>query len=280
MLNSGSVPTISCSAADCLLDGAALQFQASATFSASTNDLVFSNSASLIIDPGKVLTVTNDGDFSSGVGGGSITNNGTIRKNTTSGTSTIGVPVTLSASTVDIDAGTLQFAGGGGVGVAGGTFDIDTGTTLEVTGGVFLVNSGAVSTPGSGDFTVSAGTLRVPTGVTLTMPNVTLEGSGVIDGGGTLILSGTGNWLGGTMGSAAAPGGITQVNSGLSITPVSAASLHPNAPVAQQRDAGLRQRGPGQPERRATARSPTKARSTSTTARKRLGSASSRTSAP
>ena len=113
-----------------------------------------------------------------------------------------------------VEAGTLQVAAGVNVVAAGAIVDYRSGATIEVTGGVFLFNSSSVSFPFNGDFKVSAGTLRVPTGITITMPNVTLQGSGVIDGGGTLILSGTSTWAGGTMGSATAPGGITQINSG------------------------------------------------------------------
>jgi len=228
MLDSTSTPTISCSAGNCVLDGAALQLHTSATFSASSNPLVFSNGASLTIDPGKALSiVTLSGNFTSGAGSGSIINNGTIWKKTVAGTSTIGVPVTLSGtSTVDIDTGTLQFGADASV-ATGATLDIASGSQLEVTGGLFQFNSGTVSMPGSGDFTVSSGTLRVPTGITMTIPRLTLQTSGVIDGGGTLILSGTANWLGGTMGSAIAPGGVTRIDSGngLNITPSIAASL-------------------------------------------------------
>jgi len=218
VLNSGSVPTISCSAADCLLNGATLQVQASATFSASTNELMLSNGANLILDAGTTLSITASGDFLSGGGSpSSITNNGTIWKKTNFAVSIIGVPVTLSGtSTVDIDTGTVQFGDGASV-AAGATLDIDASRTLEVTGGVFLFNSGTVVMPLGvlgGTFKVSSGTLRVPTGVTLDLPNVTLQGSGVIDGGGTLILSGTSTWIGGTMGSATAPGGITRIDSG------------------------------------------------------------------
>ena len=216
VLTSTSMSTISCSAGNCLLDGAALQLQATSNFTASSNPLVLSNGASLTIDPGKTLSVTNDGDFTDGGGAASsIISNGTIWKKTTSGTSTIGVPVTISGtSTIDLDSGTLQFGGGASV-AAGATLDIAPSTTLEVTGGVFLINSGSVSMPGSGNFTVSGGALRVPTSITMTIPNVTIQGGGaVIDGGGTLILSGTTFWNGGTMGSASAPGGVTRIDPG------------------------------------------------------------------
>jgi uncharacterized repeat protein (TIGR01451 family) len=217
VLDSTSTPTISCSTANCLLDVATLQLQASTTFSASSNPFVFSNGASLIIDPGKTLSITNNGALTPGAFGGSVTNNGTIWKNTAAGSSTMGVLVTmLGTSTVDLDAGTMQFGGGAYV-ASGATIDIAAGTTLEVTSGVFQFNSGAVSMPGSGAFKVSGGTLRVPTAITMTIPNVTLQGSGVIDGGGTLILSGTTFWTGGTMGSATAQGGTTQIDSGNSL---------------------------------------------------------------
>src|SRR6185295_12809391 len=148
------------------------------------NPFVFSNGASLTIDPGKTLSITNNGALTPGAFGGSVINNGTIWKKTVAGTSTIGVPITmLGTSTVDLDAGTLQFGGGADV-ASGATIDIAAGTTLEVTGGVFLFSSGPVSMPGSGTFKVSGGTLRVPTSITMTIPNVTLQVSGVIDGGG------------------------------------------------------------------------------------------------
>jgi uncharacterized repeat protein (TIGR01451 family) len=223
VLDSSSTPVIDGGFGTCALDGAALQLQASATFSA-PNSITFSNGASLTIDPGKTLSITNDGDFSSGAGGGSVINNGTIWKKTTSGTSTIAVPVTMPAtSTIDLDAGTLQFGGGASV-TAGATIDVAAGTTLEVTGGVFLFSSGPVTMPGSGTFKVSGGTLRVPTSITNTVPNVTLQGSGVLDGGGTLILSGTSTWSGGTMGSVTAPGGITQINGGSTLNITAAGS--------------------------------------------------------
>jgi len=226
VLNGTSTPAIGCSAGNCLLSGASLQVQATGTYSASSNALVLSNGASLILDPGKTLNVTNDGAFSDGGGtASSVINNGTIAKTTTSGTSTIGVPVTMSGS-LDVDTGTLQLAAGATVN-AGAVIDYAAGTLLEVTGGLFLFNSGPVSFPGSGTFKVSAGTLRVPASITVTIPGVTLQGNSVVDGAGTLILSGTSQWHGGTMGSATAPGGITQIDSGatLSITSVSPKSL-------------------------------------------------------
>jgi hypothetical protein len=230
VLNSTSTLTVDCSLANCLLDGAALQFQAWATYSASSNALVLSNGASLILDPGQVLFVTNDGDFLDGggaassivIGGPLLGVNGCIVKMTTSGTSIIGVPVTLSGS-FRTDSGTLQLAAGV-TAASGAIVFYSPGTTIEVTGGVFLFNSSAISFPATGDFKVSAGTLRVPTGVTLTMPNVTLQGSGVIDGGGTLTLSGTATWASGSMGSAAAPGGITEINSGSTLNITAAGS--------------------------------------------------------
>jgi len=224
VLNSGSTPTLSCSTSNCVLDGAALRLQAWGTYSASSNSLVFSNGANLILDPGQVLFVTNDGDFVSGSGGGSIAIggfgspgvNGCIEKTTTSGTSVIGVPVTMSGS-FKVDAGTLQVAADV-TASAGAIVHYSAGTTIEVIGGLFLLNSSSISFPAPGTFKVTAGTLRVPTGVTLTMPNVWLQNSGVIDGGGTLILSGTNFWTGGTMGSAAASGGITQVDPGSTLS--------------------------------------------------------------
>ena len=215
VLNSTSTPLISCSLANCALDGAALQLQASTTFSAGGNVLSFSNGASLTIDPGKTLSITNGGDFIPLVAGaGSIINNGTIWKKTTASLSLINVPLTMgSTSKLDLDTGTLKFGDGASV-AAGATLDIAATGFLQVIGGVFPFNSGSVSIPGSGTFSVLSGTLRVPSGITLTMPKLTLEGTGVIDGGGTLILSGTNTWDSGAMGSAAAPGGITQISSG------------------------------------------------------------------
>ena len=221
VLNGTSVSTIDCSLANCLLDGAALQLQAFGTYSASTYALVLSNGASLILDPGKTLNVISDGDFLNGggaassivVGGFASGFNGCIWKTTTSGTTIIGVPVTLSGSFL-VEAGTLQVAAGASV-AAGAIVDYRPGATLEVSGGLFLFNSSAVAFPFNGDFKVSGGTLRVPTGVTVTMPNVTLQGSGVVDGGGTLVLSGTGTWAGGTLNGSLQNNGTLNVSGNL-----------------------------------------------------------------
>src|SRR4029079_15513337 len=105
VMTSTSVPAISCSAGNCTLDGGTLQMQAFSTYSASSNALTFSNGGTLILDPGQIINVTNDGDFVAGSGGGSIQMgrvsagfNACIWKTTTAGTSVIGVPVTMSGS--------------------------------------------------------------------------------------------------------------------------------------------------------------------------------------
>jgi hypothetical protein len=225
-----SVPTISCSAGNCMLDGGTLRMQTFSTYSASSNALVFSNGATFILDPGQTIEVTNDGDFVDGggapssiqIGGFAAGFNACIWKTTTSGTTVIGVPVTMSGSFL-VQTGTLQVTAGVSVIANTAIVDYRPGATLELAGGVFLVNANGVSFPFSGDFKVSGGTLRVPTGITASPKNVTLQSSGVIDGGGTLILSGTSTWSGGTMGSATAPGGTTQVNSGNTLNVTGAA---------------------------------------------------------
>jgi uncharacterized repeat protein (TIGR01451 family) len=226
VLNSTSAPSITCSASDCLLDGATLQLQASTVFDAVTANLVFSNGASLIIAAGKSVSITHSGDvFDGGGAPSSIINNGTIWKNNTNGTSTFAVPVTFAGgSTLQIDDGKVLFSADVTV-AATATIAIVASENLEIAGGVFLFNGSG--TNATGNVTVSGGTLRVPTGITRSIANVTLQGSGVLDGGGTLILTVTANWLGGAMGSAAAPGGITQINfgDGINVTPVVPISL-------------------------------------------------------
>jgi uncharacterized repeat protein (TIGR01451 family) len=220
VLTSTSVPAITCSTGNCLLDGATLQVQAYSVYSASTNALVFSNGASLILDPGQRMEVTNCGDFLNGggavssivIGGFAAGFNAAIWKTTTFCTTIIGVPTTVSGS-LKVDDGLLQIAADVTVG-AGAIVDYSVGTNINVTTATFLFTSSSVSFPGSGGLVVSGGTLRVPTGVTLTMPNITLQGNGILDGGGTLILSGTPLWIGGTMGSATSPGGITRLDAG------------------------------------------------------------------
>ncbi len=210
VLNSTSNPRFNPDPPNCLLDGAALQLQASVVFD-SSNAIVFSNGASLTIDPGKTLSITNDGDFTNGGGGGgSITNNGTIWKNTTAGLSQIDVPVTMSGTST-VDSGTLAFAGGG---THSGSFTVTAPATLSFSAGTHSMSGGgSISGTGTLSFSGATATVGIPVNnagtLSVTAGTATLNATGsanaftmnggTLGGSGTLTLNNGGTWSGGTM---------------------------------------------------------------------------------
>ena len=205
------VSTISCASAPCFLDGSVLYLHVSGTFSASANPLNFANGATLVVDTGTTLSITNDGDFTNGGGASNaISLNGTIWKKTTTGTSTFAVFISqVSGATLRTDAGTLQL-GGGALVQAGATIDVAAGSTLQITGGTFALNGAPGSMPVSGNFVVSGGTLQLNGSITIPIANFALQGTGTVAGSGTLVLPGTSSWSGGTMSGS----GITRIDSG------------------------------------------------------------------
>jgi uncharacterized repeat protein (TIGR01451 family) len=209
VLNSTSAPTLNCALANCLLDGATLQLQASGTYSASGNTLVLLNGASLTIDPGKTLDIA--GDIADGGGApSSIVNNGML--NVLSDL-TIGAALNNSGQVATSNALSL-----GGSGVHAGTFTATAPGAIDFSGGVQTISgtlagtgtlrfSGAAATV-SGTWSgmpveVSGGSVALDTDGTI--PALTLSG-GTLTGSGDVTVGGPSTWSGGTI---AGTGGFT-----------------------------------------------------------------------
>ena len=188
VLDATSTPTISCSAGHCNIDGttATLQVNASGTFNATTNSLIFFNSASLVIASGKTLDFTTDGTI---VGTGTITNNGTITKSGGTGIRSIGTVLHNNGSVI-VTAGGLSLLGNG---THSGSFTVTAPGTIAFDGGAHTI-AGGIS--GTGIMAVSGGTVTLNSAGNV--GGFTMSG-GTLDGAGALHVSGNFNWLGGTI---------------------------------------------------------------------------------
>jgi len=131
--------------------------------------------------PGALFQVQSAAAITPGAGGGRFDNAGTFRK-TAGGTTTVNNLVSFNNySTVELQSGTLAFAG---VGLNDGTMDLAAATTLNLTGGTFTSSAGA-SITGAANLTVSGGTANLA-GL------VNLSGNHTFSGGAANL---TGNYI-------------------------------------------------------------------------------------
>jgi hypothetical protein len=147
--------------------------------------------------------------LASGATAPTMANAGTLRRSTTTGTSTIAIPV-VSTGSFDIQLGTLLLNAGGS---SAGSTTIASASNLNLATGTFAFNSGA-SLTGSGTLNVSSGTVSITTD--LTLPAINISG-GTLNGSGNLTLAGTSTWSGGTIGGTGTltiPAGATLTTSG------------------------------------------------------------------
>jgi hypothetical protein len=139
-----------------------------------------------------------------------FTNAGTFRKTVGTGTTTIVSAVTFNNSgTVEVLSGTLAIAAGGS---SSGVFTVAAGSAVTFTGSYTLDNGSNLL--GAGVARVSTGTLTVSGSVSVQNFELT---SGSLTGAGTLTVTGTMTWSGGTMsgtGSTAIAAGATLALSG------------------------------------------------------------------
>jgi hypothetical protein len=126
-----------------------------------------------------------------------FTNTGTIRKSLGSGTSTIQATLTSTTGTIDVQTGTLSFAGGGTV---SGSISAASGATVNLGG---LTLTGTLTGSGAGTVNIN-GTAVTASGVTLNYTgaqavwnNGAVNGTGTITvpAGAQLNLGGSGNKL-------------------------------------------------------------------------------------
>jgi hypothetical protein len=154
-----------------------------------------------------VLNVTADtGSFNDG--GGLWSNQGTINRTTSTGTATLGVPVT-SGGNINVNTGTLDISGG--LTQTGGMTDVKSGATL---GGAIALQAGTLKGAGtaSGSVTNTGGTVQPGA----SPGKLTIGGNYTQGAGGTLQveIDGTGQ---GTTHDWLAVGGNASLNGTLAI---------------------------------------------------------------
>ena len=175
---------------------------------------------SIINNSGTWETQTDGAAIVNSFGGTStINNSGTFKKTTTTGATSLNVPV-VNTGTIDVQTGTINLGGGGSnttnltiSGAAGvlqftaGTFDLNTGTAISGAG-TFRINT-------TGTVNVNAA-MSIPAATSLDFL------AGTLGGTGTFTVNGPFSWSGGTMSGA----GTTTVNGTLSLSGVTAVRIN------------------------------------------------------
>ncbi len=173
----------------------------------SEGNIGFYQSSSLVNKLGATLTTTFGGNMNSAGGGGLVfTNAGIFTKNTSSATTTIGIPFN-NTGTVNVDTGTLSMTGG----TSSGAWNVAAGATLTFAAGTHILNEGS-SFSGAGTVSLPVGgTLSVNAAVSSTASTVFSMSGGAVGGSGTLTLNGPLTWSSGVFGGSAthANGGAT-----------------------------------------------------------------------
>lgn len=137
-----------------------------------------------------------------------VANSGVLKRSSGTGTSTISVPVTSSATNgLQAQVGTLTLSGGGTI---SGSTSTSAGAVLSLDSGTFAVNGATFG--GAGLTRLQGPTLNLTGSTTVSSPFEFTGGT--IDGAGALALNGGGAWNYGTMQGA----GTTTVANGSTIT--------------------------------------------------------------
>jgi uncharacterized repeat protein (TIGR03803 family) len=166
---------------------------------AGSNGIMLENGATLINAAKATLDFTGDGGLSQ-LGGGSLTNAGTLEKTGGAGTSTVSSSL-VNSGAITVQTGTLALASAGGTNT-GGSFSVSAGATLDLTGGTSVAYAGTYTGVGSGVVLLGSGTLAVGAGgATFGMAGPLFQWtSGTIDvTSGNFTNTGTINATGGTM---------------------------------------------------------------------------------
>jgi hypothetical protein len=180
---------------------------ASATWSGS-NNLYFQDGAVFINSSGATFTIqTDETIYNNGGATPSISNAGTITKNTTSGITTIEVPFTNTGA-VNVSSGTVTLTAGGS---DTETLAAASGATLNFDGGAFTITGSSASLGGAGTIEISGGTVSI--GSTLSLPTLNLVG-GMLTGSGDLTVTTAMTWTNSTMSGS----GSTTVASSATLT--------------------------------------------------------------
>ncbi len=204
------------------------------------------------------FTITNDKRFRhNGIGAQpTLINNGTIVKNTGSGTTEFFNVPTTNAGTLEVDSGTIKSNGISTPGntLTGGTWKVFNGSTLDLVGNTITTNAANIQLrdAGSGfaainglatnstgatfqlsngrNFTTAAGftnngTLSVGPATNFTASSTLAQGSSTITGGGTVQVNGDATFSGPTTAPVIDGGTTVKTQAGLAISGASGLRL-------------------------------------------------------
>jgi hypothetical protein len=175
------------------LDTRALDNTGTATWTG-TGDIRASHGATLNNRTGAVFEAQNNANFTSESGSAAALNNaGTFTKSASTATTHFDAQFN-NTGTVNVETGTLELAGGG---TSSGNFSIAAGSSVKLSQGIFTFTGGTATD--SGSISAAGATLLVQSPVTF--QNLSLT-SGSVAGTGTLFVTGTMSWTGGTMSGA------------------------------------------------------------------------------
>jgi hypothetical protein len=177
---------------------------------AGTGTVSARNGAVITNQVGAVFDVQANATLSQPEGVATFTNAGTFRRSAGTATFTIAVGFVTSGN-VDVQTGTLSVAGGG---TGSGAFQIAAGAVAAFTSNTFTLTAGASFT-GAGSARVAGATamLSITAGTDVIAQNFELA-SGTLTGNGSLTVSGTVAWTGGTMSGT----GSTTIDAGGTLT--------------------------------------------------------------
>ncbi len=218
------------------LIGRTLNNAGTINWTAGSNTWSFQGAATLNNQAGASLNSQADQNFTDQGGGQNVLSNaGTFAKTGGNGTTILGIALT-NTGTVQAQSGTLSLRGG--VTSTSG-FTIAAGATLDFNGGTANLNAGTtVTNAGSVSFTGGTHNLNSTSGVTgagsviisgatvnatvnMSMVNLELAPFSALAGNGTLTISSTFLWTGGTQMSAGV--GSTVIAAGATLTITNAA---------------------------------------------------------
>ena len=175
------------------------------------SSLTLSSGATFDNKAGATFAFITDGPITAGTGGGSFINEGALSKTTTTGTSTINVPLNdIGTATIAVQTGTISLRDMTTVSSTG-VLSVAVNAVLAFDAGTATLSDGTTIS-GAGAVVVRGATVNIPTGTATDATPVTFS-SGTIGGAGTLTVSGPLTWTGGTMSG----GGVTNANGGLTL---------------------------------------------------------------
>jgi hypothetical protein len=155
--------------------------------------LVVGNASNITNAAGATIDLQGDGaDIKPTGTGGTLTNAGTIKRSSGTGTATVGVPITSALDSIQPLVGVLSLAGGGST---AGIATIPNGGSLRFDSGTYAVTS--ASFVGFGTTAFGAVTLNL-TGTTSVSTAATITAS-TVDGAGALVIKGATTWARGLM---------------------------------------------------------------------------------